>query len=80
MFDPPVGVVDALNAPFGGCWLLGKDGAIYTTGNAPYLGGMNDQLNAADFRGRTAARLEPFEGGYRVVATSGEKYVPKRVR
>lgn len=78
MFSPPVSVVDALDAPFGGCWLLAADGAIYTTGAAPYLGGMNDPLNRADFTARTAARLEPHEGGYRVVATSGESYVPRR--
>jgi GH25 family lysozyme M1 (1,4-beta-N-acetylmuramidase) len=70
-------IVDALNAPYGGCWLLGADGAIYTTGNAPYFGGMNTDLNKQDFAGRTAARLAPFQGGYQIVATSGEIYVPK---
>lgn len=79
MFDPPlVSIVDALPAPHGGCWLLAADGAIYTTGPAPYLGGMNDEKNALAFVFRRAARLEPYQGGYRIVATSGEKYVPAR--
>jgi hypothetical protein len=73
---PPVATVDALEAPFGGCWLLTADGAVYTAGAAPYRGGMNDARNRADFAGRTAVRLEPFEGGYQVVASSGERYVP----
>lgn len=80
MFDPAVPVVDALATEDGdGCWLLAADGAIYTTGAAPWLGGMNDERNRKDFAGRTAARLERHGvGGYRIVATSGEKYVPAR--
>lgn len=77
--DPPATVVDALATPKAdGAWLLGPDGAIWTTGAAPYLGGMNTSQNRPDFVGRTAARLERFGTGYRIVATSGETYVPKR--
>jgi hypothetical protein len=77
MFQPAVPVVDALATPKGdGTWLLSADGAIFTTGAAPYLGGMNTEKMRAHFAGRTAARLERNAEGYRIVATSGEKYVP----
>lgn len=74
-------VVDAMAVPqqYGGagCWVLAADGAVYTTGGAPYKGGMNPGTpNAHHFAGRTAARLEPYQGRYLVVATSGEKYDP----
>jgi hypothetical protein len=79
MFQPAVPVVDALATPKGdGAWLLSADGAIFTTGAAPYLGGMNTEEMRPHFAGRTAARLEREGDGYRIVATSGEKYVPTR--
>lgn len=79
MFEPALDdIVDALHAPFGlGCWLLAADGAVFTTGKAPYQGGMNPGTkNAHHFVGRTAARLRPHEGRYLVEATSGESYDP----
>lgn len=79
-FEPALfDIVDALGTPSGGgAWLLAGDGSIYTTGWAPYLGGMNPGTpNGEHFVGRRAAKLEARDGGgYIIVATSGERYVP----
>lgn len=81
MFDPPIAlrpIVAALACRIGGAWLLGDDGSVYAFGGAPYHGGCNGK---GYFAGRTPAMLEPADRddgtpGYRVVATSGEKYGP----
>lgn len=73
MFDPPLPIVAYLDCPTGGSWLLGKDGAIFAVGGAPYLGGANGKPY---FVGRTAARLNLVDGKYQIVATSGELYGP----
>lgn len=76
LYSPPIQVepiVADLACPTGGAWLLAASGAVYAFGGAPYLGGPNGK---AYFEGRVAARLEPVDGKYTVVAESGEKYGP----
>lgn len=76
MFDPALviePVVADLSCPTGGAWCLSASGAIYAWGGAPHLGQPRDKDY---FRGRVAARLEPVDNGYRVVAESGEIYGP----
>lgn len=78
MFHPTVPAVDALATPSGdGVWLLGENGAIFTTGKAPWLGGMNHDPNRRHWGNRVAARLERHGDGYAIIATTGERYVPK---
>lgn len=80
MFNPPAQVVDVLMTPDGhGCWMVGPDGAIYTVGTAPYLGGMNTGANVAAFAGKVAAKIEPRDdghAGYQIRATNGRVFVP----
>ena len=74
MYDPPhtlSPIVASLTAPDGGVWLLGEDGAIYAYEGAAHKGAANGQ---AFFAGRRAARLDRCGAGYRIVATSGERY------
>lgn len=74
MFSPPLQIVAALDAPTGGTWMLGKDGAVYAFGGAQYHGGANGKDY---FAGRTAAKLIHAPGDrYSIVATSGEAYGP----
>lgn len=73
MFDPPLPIVAYLDCPTGGSWLLGRDGAVFAVGGAPYLGGANGK---SYFVGRTAARFNLVDGKYQIVATSGELYGP----
>lgn len=76
LFSPPIvvePVVADLACPTGGAWLLAASGAVYAFGGAPFLGG---PIGHEYFKGRVAARLEPVDGKYCVVAESGEKYGP----
>lgn len=69
-FDPPLTlerIVSDLPCPTGGAWLLGENGGIYAFAGAPYLGGPEGKPYWGD---RKAARLEAFNGGYRVVSTT----------
>lgn len=74
MFNPPheVGrVVAALGAPDEGVWLLNEDGMVFAYGGAPYKGGPYGHEYWGD---RKAATLIAMQGGYIVVASSGEQY------
>lgn len=74
MYNPPLvvpPVVADLGSPTKGAWTLAADGSVRAWGGAIYKGGANGQ---AYFKGRTAARLEPFAQGYTIIATSGERY------
>lgn len=75
-YDPPLAlepIVADLPAPNGGLWLLGRSGAIYALGGAPYLGGPNGKPYWGD---RQAARLVPVSDRYAVISTAGESYGP----
>lgn len=76
LFEPPIQtepIVADLACPTGGAWCLAASGAVYGWGGAPHLGAPNGKDY---FAGRKAARLEPVDGKYRVVAESGETYGP----
>lgn len=73
MYDPPLQIVASLDCPTGGTWCVAPDGAIFSFGGAPYLGGANGKPY---FVGRTAAKLNLVDGKYQIVATSGETYGP----
>lgn len=76
MYSPPLviePIVADLACPTGGAWCLAASGAVYAWGGAPHLGQPRDKDY---FEGRKAARLEPVDGKYRVVAESGESYGP----
>lgn len=73
MYDPPLQIVAALECPTGGTWLLGRDGGIFAYGGAPFLG---SAAGKPYFAGRVAAQLNPVNGQYQIVTTSGEKYGP----
>ena len=83
MFDPAIGPIAAAarwpDVP-GGVLLLAPNGAVYALFGAPYYGGANGQNY---FTSRTAANfnvdangavVKNPQGGYTIVATSGEKY------
>lgn len=78
-FKISANVADVLGAPGGGAWILDTTGAIYAVHTfdggptPPYYGGANGQ---SYFAGRIAASLTPNPKGvgYRITATSGEKY------
>lgn len=73
MFDPPLQIVAALDCPTGdGTWLLHRDGGVANLARAKFFGSAS---GAPAFIGRVAARLEPRpDGGYDILATSGERY------
>lgn len=73
MWDPPLSVCATLKAPNGGVWGLAPDGGVFAfEGIAPFYGSAAGQ---AYFAGRRAARLEArADGGYDILATSGERY------
>lgn len=76
MYEPPLviePIVADLACPTGGAWCLAASGAIYAWGGASHLGQPRDKNY---FKGRKAARLEPVDGKYRVIAESGEPYGP----
>lgn len=71
--DPPLQLVDWLECPAGGTWLLFGDGGVGPVGGAPALG----QPLSHDYWGnRKAAKIVSAEGGYRVQSTTGEWYGP----
>ena len=75
MYDPPLvlaPVVASLPAPGGGAWVLTQEGAIYAFG-APDYDAPNRHPEYWAL-GQKAARLEPFNGGYTVVDTAGQRY------
>lgn len=74
MWDPPLQVVDFLPYWAGsGGWMLFADGGIGAVGDAPYREGQ--QPLGQDYWGdRKPARIERLDDGYRVIATTGEKY------
>lgn len=72
MWEPPLSVCATLKAPNGGVWGLGPDGGVYAFEGAPFYGSAAGQ---GYFVGRRAARLEARpDGGYDIIATSGERY------
>lgn len=89
MFKPALNftsVVDTLARPAGGVWMLHADGRVTFIGegegNVKHGGMLSDQ-DRKNFAGRIAARIEPREAeggrdGYKIVATSGEEYVPSQ--
>ena len=64
-------VVDVLKAPGGGVWMLTDVGAVYAW-ECPDKGAPN--RHPEYWADRKAARLEPLEGGYTVVAADGARY------
>lgn len=75
-YDPPLilePIVADLPAPNGGLWLLGRSGAIYALGGAPYYGGPNGKPYWGD---RQAARLSPVADRYAVIDSTGASYGP----
>lgn len=71
MFSPPLMVVAYLDAPGGGSWVLGQDGAVFAVGGAQYHGGANGQPY---FQGRKAAQIEALGNGYVVIDETGSRY------
>lgn len=80
MWDPPLQVVDFL--PYwagGGGYMLFTDGGIGAVGDAPYRG-VDNQPGGHDYwllngKPRRAARIERLgDRGYRITATTAEKY------
>lgn len=74
-FNPPRSYVSKClftHPTLGRCEVdVAADGSIYAVPGNAYLGGANGQ---AYFKGRRAARVTAVSGGYRITATSGEKY------
>lgn len=81
MFNPAIGpIAAAARWPGGGTLLLAPNGAVFALFGAPFHGGANGQPY---FAGRIAARFDTTaddtivktaQGGYTIVATSGERY------
>jgi len=59
VFPPGVGMVDSVNDPFGGAWVLLSDGGIITTGTARFFGGVNGKPYFFD-HGGVPTKLVPF--------------------
>jgi hypothetical protein len=79
-FNPPLPrFVSWLSCPSGGGWGLGADGGVFAVGGAPYAGSMVEEWERKDFVGRTAAKIVVAGGSniYKIIATSGEEYIPK---
>lgn len=73
MYSPPlnIAIVAHLKAPSGGVWVLGQDGGVFSF-DSPFYG---SAAGKDYFVGRKAARLEARpDGGYDIIATSGERY------
>lgn len=75
MYDPPLvlaPVVASLGSPGGGTWVLTQDGAIYAFGCKD----LDAPNRHPEYWTPTqkAARLEPFNGGYTVIDTAGQRY------
>lgn len=69
-----IDVVDALPSPNGGVWILQKDGGVFTYHDAPYYGSYPG-LNIDAGNKRTFGNIKALSnGGYQLVATSGETY------
>jgi hypothetical protein len=77
MYDPPFPiagkVVASLPCVTGGAWVLTDGGAIYAFGCKDY-DAPNRHPEYWNLPGQTAARLEPFNGGYTVVDNGGRRY------
>jgi hypothetical protein len=75
-WEPPfdiTAVVDDLAAPQGGVWVLSRDGGVFAFGGAPFLGSAHKIRE--DWGNRRAARLEHHpDGGYTIVADTGQRY------
>lgn len=81
MFNPALGpIAAAVRWPDGGVLLLAPNGSVYALFGAPFNGGANGQ---GYFIGRLAATFDATsdgvavktpQGGYTIVATSGERY------
>lgn len=73
-------VVSSLDCPTGGGWSLGRDGAIYTCGTAPYLGGANNK-DYFGGSGRYATGLElRDDGGYDILSQWYDPAEPEKDR
>lgn len=68
-------IITALSTPKDdGAWLLQRDGGVLTKGKAKFLGSYPG-LPASSRRGtRSFVAIEPFEGGYRLIADDGSIY------
>lgn len=67
-------IVDALNAPNGGLWLLGSDGGIFAEEGAPFYGSYPGLPAEARQGSRTFVSIQPFRQGYVIVADDGAMY------